>query len=89
LTESSGSILFLKNQNDVVLVKKTKVNRLPPGLVGSTYRVNWVTSSFFFSYFFFNPARFQPQVSRVQVDPLGWAGFQTMHSNQSKNAKPK
>jgi hypothetical protein len=84
LTESSGSILFLKNQNDVVLVKKTKVNRLPPGLAGSTYRVNWVTSSFFFSYFFFNPARFQPQVSR-----LGWAGFQTMHSNQSQNAKPK
>jgi hypothetical protein len=57
LTELSGQI-FLKNQNDVVLVKKQKstgCNRVfdlvLPGRLG-----------FFFPYFFFNPAWFQPRI---------------------------
>jgi len=71
----TGSILFKKNQNDVVLVKKKqKSTGLSPGLdrvTGSTRRVSRVTPGFSFPRFFINPARFRPQVG-----PPGRAGFQ-------------
>jgi hypothetical protein len=58
---------FLKNQNDIVLVKKIKVN----GFLTGSCRFNRVTPGFKFSYFFLNPAWFQPR-----IDPPSWAGFQ-------------
>jgi hypothetical protein len=80
----AGSIPILKKiQNDVVLVKKTKVNRLQPGfcrviwVTGSTRWVGQVTPGHDFSYFFINPARFQPRVSWVPGRPAG-PGFKTM-----------
>jgi hypothetical protein len=51
--------------------KKTKVNGLQPGFAGSTRRVDWVKPGHDFSYFFFNPARFQPRVGRVPSQPVG------------------
>ena len=57
---------FFKNQNDVVLVKKTKVNGLQPGIAGLPGQ-----PSFFLPYFFFNSARFQPRVGRVTGRPAG------------------
>jgi len=54
---------FLKNQNDIVLVKeKNKSQRVATGFLTGSY---WVTPGFFF-----NLARFQPQ-----VDPPGRTGF--------------
>jgi hypothetical protein len=32
-------------------------------------QVNWVTPGFSFSYFFFNPARFQPRIPGRPVEP--------------------
>jgi hypothetical protein len=46
---------------------KKKVNGLQPDFC----RVSRVTPGFFFSYFFFNPARFQPRIYSS-----GWAGLQ-------------
>jgi hypothetical protein len=70
LTGSSGSIpIFLKNQNDIVLVKK-KINGLQPDFVGSTRQVSRVTPGHDFFYFFFNPAWFQPRVDRVLDRPF-------------------
>ena len=67
---------FFLNQNDVVLVKKKKkstgcnrvFDRVLPGQPG--------TSGFFFPYFFFIPARFQPRIGRSRVNPSGRAEFQ-------------
>jgi hypothetical protein len=55
---------FFFNQNDVVLIKKQKST-------GRNRVFNRVTPGFFFSCFFFNPARFQ-----LWIDPLGRTGFQ-------------
>jgi hypothetical protein len=74
---SARSISILKKiQNGVILVKKnktkkTKVNGLQPGFAGSTRRVDRVKPGHDFSYFFFNPARFQPRVGRVPSQPVG------------------
>jgi hypothetical protein len=76
VTELPGSIFFL-NQNDIVLVKKTKstgcnliFDRVlmgqPPGHTG-----------FFFLYFSFNSVRFQ-----LRVDLLGRAGFKTISKSE-------
>ena len=78
-----GQIFFI-NQNNIVLVKKTKtkVNGLQPsfwlGLAGSTRRT---APGFFFSYFFINPARFQPRISRVSSQPTSRAEFQNYAQN--------
>ena len=53
--------IFLKNQNDVVLVKK-KVNGFLTGFFGSTRRV---TPGHEFSYFLFNSDQFQHRIDRV------------------------
>jgi hypothetical protein len=70
LTGSPGLIFF--NQNDIILVKKTKVNKLQPvfwpGLSGSTGSSGH--PGFFLTLFFFNPVRFQPRVSRVPSRPV-------------------
>ena len=64
---SFGLIFFLKNQNDIVLVKKNKNQRVATGfLIGLPGH-----SQFFFSLFFLNPARFQ-----TRVDPSSRDGFQ-------------
>ena len=44
-------------------------------------RVSWVTLGFFLSYFFFNLARFQPQVSRVPGQSAGLGWFQNYAYN--------
>jgi hypothetical protein len=66
LTGSAGSFFFKKNQNDVVLVKK---NQKSTGLQLGLDRVSRLTSGFFFPFFFFNPARFQPRVGWVSGQP--------------------
>ena len=71
VTRSSRSIIFL-NQNDVVLVKKKKKEQVNVLQLGFD-RVNQVTPGFPFSYFFFNPTRFQPRVGRVPGQPA-WPG---------------
>jgi hypothetical protein len=43
------------NQNDVVLVKRNKSQRVATRFLTKSCRV---TPGFFFSYFFFNPAQF-------------------------------
>jgi hypothetical protein len=55
LTGLPGSIFFFLNQNDVVLVKRNKSQRVATRFLTKSCRV---TPGFFFSYFFFNPARF-------------------------------
>ena len=69
----SGSILvFLKNQNEVILIKKKQkltgynrvFDRVLPGHVGRR-----VTSGFDFFYFFLNPARFQPRILSRPAKP--------------------
>jgi len=72
------SIPILKKiQNGVVLVKK-KSQRVATGF----FRAGRVTPGHDFSYFFINPARFQPR-----VDLPGRAGFQnypaTIHGQSS------
>jgi hypothetical protein len=73
LTELSG-LIFFKKKNNIVLVKKTKVNGLqpdfwlsrrvnPPGQPGHT--------GFFLPCFFFNPAQFQPRIDRIPSRPAG------------------
>jgi len=63
------SQIFLKNQNDIVLVKKkNKSQRFAIEFLTGSCRV---TSGFSLPYFFFNSPRFQPQ-----VDSPGRAGFQ-------------
>jgi hypothetical protein len=77
---------FFLNQNDAVLVKKTKVNgcnqvfdRVLPG-----HRVNPPgQQGFSFLYFFFNPIRFQSLVGWVQGDPPDQAEFQNYKTNNS------
>jgi len=82
LTGSAGSILFFKkNQNDIVLVKKNKSQRVchrvltgscrVSRVTGSTRRVSQVTSGFSFPRFFINPARFWLRVGRVPGRPAG------------------
>jgi hypothetical protein len=75
-------LIFLKNQNDIILVKKTKVNGLQPGRRVNPPGRNWVAGStrrgqpgFFFSCFFFNPTWFQ-----LQIDHPDWVRpcFKTM-----------
>jgi hypothetical protein len=66
------------NQNDVILVKK-KSQRVATG----SCRVNRVTPGFSFPYFFFNPARFQPRVGRI--DPPGRVRFQNYASKCTMN----
>jgi hypothetical protein len=70
----SSKFFFLKNQNDVVLVK-IKVNGLQPdfwpSLAESTCWVSRVTLDFFFPCFFFNPTQFQFRVDRILVWPAG------------------
>jgi hypothetical protein len=46
---------FFLNQNDVVLVKRNKSQRVATRFLTKSCRV---TPGFFFPYFFFNPARF-------------------------------
>jgi len=87
VTGSAGSVFFLKNQNDVILVYKKKVN----GFATGSCRV---TPGFSFSRFFFNPARFQPQINRIPDQPTGSGRFQNYASisnftnfNPQKNRK--
>ena len=75
VTGSSGSIFFLKSKRRCFSKKKKKstgcnqvFDRVLPGQPG--------TSGFFFPYFFFNPARFQPRIGRSRVNPPGRAEFQ-------------
>jgi hypothetical protein len=56
-----------RSKAHVVLVKKNKSQRVATGFLTESCRV---TPGFFFSCFFFNPARFQPL-----VDPSGRVGF--------------
>ena len=51
-----------KNQNDVILVKKKKSQRVATGFFTRFCRV---TPGHDFSYFFFNPAWFQSRVSKL------------------------
>jgi len=72
VTGLSGSILvFLKNQNEVILIKKTKVNGLQPsfwpGLAGSCRSPGHL--GFWFFLFFLNPARFQPRILSRPAEP--------------------
>jgi len=60
-----------KIQNNIVLVKKQKSTGCNRVLQG--HRVGRVTLGHDFSYFFINPARFQPQ-----VDHRAGPGFKTM-----------
>jgi hypothetical protein len=80
LTGSPGGLgqFFLKNQNDIVLVKKNQ--RVATGFLTGSCRV---TPGFSFPYFFFNPAWFQTRVGRVPDRPagLGQAGFQNYDCN--------
>jgi hypothetical protein len=63
-----GSIFFFFKSKQRRFIKSQRVcNRV----VGSTRRVSWVTSGFFFPCFFFNPAGFQPRVCRVPGRPVG------------------
>ena len=71
-----GHNFFKKNQNDAVLVKKTKINKSQSvcgRVLTGSYRVSRVTLGFSFFYFFFNPTRFQSR-----VDPTAGPGFKTM-----------
>jgi hypothetical protein len=65
-TRSPGSILSFLNQNDVILVKKHKSQRVATGFLTGSCRIN--PPGFFFLYFFFNSARFQPW-STCQAGP--------------------
>jgi hypothetical protein len=78
VTGSAGSISILKKiQNGVVLIKiRNKNQRVATGFC----RVNPPDRpGHDFSYFFINPARFQPQVGRVPDRPAR-PGFKTMES---------
>jgi hypothetical protein len=69
VTRSPGSIsIFKKSQNDIILVKKNKSQRVATGF----YRVKPLgyTRSLLF-LFFFNPTRFQPWIGRVSGRPAG------------------
>jgi hypothetical protein len=57
-----GQFHFKKNQNDGVLVKKNKNQRVATGFLTGSCRV---TLGFDFLCFFLNPARLQPRVGRV------------------------
>jgi hypothetical protein len=57
------SIFLKKNQNDVVLVKKKKSQQVATEFLTGFCRVN--PSGHDFSYFFINPARFQPRIGQV------------------------
>ena len=99
LVQDSGSGFWLghwvvrvnslkKNQNDVVLVKKSQ--RVATGfltrfcrvkrIVGSTRLVSWVTLGFFFPCFFFNPVQLQPQIGRLP-DRHAEPSFKTMNTS--------
>jgi len=61
---------FLKNQNDVILVKKKKQKSTGCNWVFDRVLLGHrVTLSHDFSYFFCNPAWFQPQVSWIPSRP--------------------
>jgi hypothetical protein len=45
-------LIFLKNQNDVVLVKKKKIQRVAIEFLTKSFRVSWVMLGFDFLYFF-------------------------------------
>jgi len=87
LTRSSG-LIFL-NQNDAVLVKKTKVNRLQPGfllgLIGSTGSPGH--TEFFLSLFFLQPG---PVLASGWLGPGSTyrAGFQN-YANKNEKQKQK
>ena len=80
LTGSLDQFFFL-TQNNVVLVKKKKINGLQPsfwsGLAKSTGRV---TSSRNFPCFFLNSARFQPRVG-PGFKTMGWTCYSSMLYN--------
>jgi len=61
---SAGSIILKKNQNDIVQLKKTKINGLQPSF-GPGQPGHRVVSSFSFLCFSFNLARFQPRIGRI------------------------
>ena len=64
-------------QNDVVLVKNIKSQQVTTGFLTGSLQVNKVIPGHDFPNFFLNPARFQPQDSRVLGRPVG-SGFKTM-----------
>ena len=60
---------FLKNQNDVILVKKKQKSTGCNWVFDRVLSGHRVTLSHDFSYFFCNPAWFQPQVSWIPSRP--------------------
>jgi len=67
----AGSIPIFKKNSKRYRFSKNKVNRLQPGFARSTRRVSRVTPGHGLSYFFINPAQFQPQVdSQGRVSKL-------------------
>jgi hypothetical protein len=69
------NFIFLKKSKRHRFSKKIKVN----GFFTRSCRFNQVTPGFKFSYFFLNPAWFQPR-----IDPSGWAGFQNYGCEDDK-----
>ena len=69
---------YVKKNQNIILVKKKKVNGLQPGFAGSTCWVCCVLSDHDFFYFFFSPAWFQ---SWVLGWPVGW-GFKIIFLDQ-------
>jgi len=62
---------------------KKKSQRVVTGFLTGSCRVNRVTPGFSFPYFFFNPARFQPRVGRI--DPSSRVRFQNYASKCTMN----
>jgi hypothetical protein len=65
-------LIFFKKKNNIVLVKKTKINGLQPDF--------WLTrqlnppdqpghTGFFLPCFFFNPTQFQPRIDSIPNQP--------------------
>jgi hypothetical protein len=75
----TGLVLFFLNQNDVILVKKTKKKTKVNGFATESYRVSRVAGSHrVFSSPIFSSTRpgSSPGSARSRGDPPGRAGFQ-------------
>jgi hypothetical protein len=62
-----NSFFLKKNQNNFILEKKNKSQRVATGFLTGSYRVNRI----FPSSIFFNSARFQPRIGRIPGRPAG------------------